>query len=168
MMPISVCFAILRSKNIEAPVCIKYTQIVPIVYKSIHRRGGIVLLALLQRYQVIATNFLQVVASKKNRTQLWAHPSPSYRIIPIAESVEAIRHYRCGNSIKINANSVPPISQPLSSPDPSPPTIKEYGGAAFTSRRNGNRSSNAILLTRMSLYHNGSNVTLGLRMLQSR
>ncbi|GMH30882.1 hypothetical protein Nepgr_032725 [Nepenthes gracilis] len=41
-------------------------------------------------YQVIATDFLQVVASKKNQTQLWAHPSPPYHIINIFYSNKEI------------------------------------------------------------------------------
>ncbi|GMH30883.1 hypothetical protein Nepgr_032726 [Nepenthes gracilis] len=76
---------------------------------------------------------------------------------------KAIRHCRCGNSIKINANSVPPISQPSSSPEPSSPTIKEYGGAAAI------LGEMAIVLQMQPLLtlagclfsHSGSNVILG-------
>ncbi|GMH24668.1 hypothetical protein Nepgr_026511 [Nepenthes gracilis] len=104
-------------------------QILTCVHKSVHQGKGIVLMALLQRYKVIA-DFLQVVASKKDQTQFWANPSTPYSLIPVAEFVEAIIQSRYGNSIKTNLISSPPITQPSSSPNLSLPTMKGYGGAA--------------------------------------
>ncbi|GMH25779.1 hypothetical protein Nepgr_027622 [Nepenthes gracilis] len=78
----------------------------------------------------VIVDFLQMVASKKDQTQLWASSSTPYSLIPVAEFVEAIRQSRYGNSIKTNPISSPPITQPSSSPDFSLPTMKGYGGAA--------------------------------------
>ncbi|GMH29097.1 hypothetical protein Nepgr_030940 [Nepenthes gracilis] len=59
---------------------------------------------LLNEYKGMS-DFLQVVAPKKDQTQCWAHPSTPYSLIPVAEFVEAFSQSRYGNSIK----RTPPI-----------------------------------------------------------
>ncbi|GMH20871.1 hypothetical protein Nepgr_022713 [Nepenthes gracilis] len=79
-------------------------QIVKCIHNFVHQMEGIVLMALLQQYKSVA-DFLQAVASKKDQTQCWAHPSTPYSLIPVAEFVEAFSQSRYGNSIK----PTPPI-----------------------------------------------------------
>ncbi|GMH04325.1 hypothetical protein Nepgr_006164 [Nepenthes gracilis] len=143
-------FAILRSKKIEALVL--YRDIVH-AFNSVNNLELKVLLASPSAYSanpktkslnapmligsaiplvtvVRARVFWVSAASKKDQTQLWANPSTSYSLIPVAEFVEAFRQSRYGNSIKFNPISSPLVTQPSSSPDLSLPTMKGYGGAA--------------------------------------